>query len=254
MLLVHRPEYDDWTLPKGKRTRRGRSGLCAPRGGGGDRPRCEPERSSPRPRTATRAAGPRRFATGRCAHSRGSFSPHDEIDEVRWLALPEAAERLTHGRDRDVLASSRGRSEQPVVLMRHASAGKRERWSGDDRLRPLDERGRKQAHGLVAALARSASIASARALMSDACRRSSRSPRRSESGRGTRGAGRGGDAGRRPRLARRAGGSDSALCAHGDIVELLLGPELALEKGAARILETTGSTVVPGQYIPAPEG
>jgi hypothetical protein len=33
-----------------------------------------------------------------------------------------------------------------------------------------------------------------------------------------------------------------------------LGPALALEKGAARILETTGSAVVPGQYISAPEG
>jgi 8-oxo-(d)GTP phosphatase len=40
-----------------------------------------------------------------------------------------------------------------VVLVRHASAGKREEWVGDDRLRPLDERGWKQAHGLVEALA-----------------------------------------------------------------------------------------------------
>ncbi|HZR95709.1 MAG TPA: histidine phosphatase family protein [Gaiellaceae bacterium] len=32
-----------------------------------------------------------------------------------------------------------------VILLRHASAGKRSRWTGDDRLRPLDERGRRQA-------------------------------------------------------------------------------------------------------------
>jgi phosphohistidine phosphatase SixA len=32
-----------------------------------------------------------------------------------------------------------------VILLRHASAGDREAWNGDDRLRPLDERGRKQA-------------------------------------------------------------------------------------------------------------
>jgi 8-oxo-dGTP diphosphatase len=32
-----------------------------------------------------------------------------------------------------------------VILLRHASAGKREDWHGDDRLRPLDKRGRKQA-------------------------------------------------------------------------------------------------------------
>jgi 8-oxo-dGTP diphosphatase len=32
-----------------------------------------------------------------------------------------------------------------IVLLRHASAGDRHRWLGDDALRPLDERGRTQA-------------------------------------------------------------------------------------------------------------
>jgi len=35
-----------------------------------------------------------------------------------------------------------------IVLLRHASAGKRGAWQGDDRLRPLDERGRAQAQAL----------------------------------------------------------------------------------------------------------
>jgi 8-oxo-(d)GTP phosphatase len=35
-----------------------------------------------------------------------------------------------------------------VVLLRHASAGHRGDWDGDDRMRPLDERGRKQAKKL----------------------------------------------------------------------------------------------------------
>jgi phosphohistidine phosphatase SixA len=35
-----------------------------------------------------------------------------------------------------------------VVLLRHASAGDRDAWQGDDRLRPLDKRGRKQAEKL----------------------------------------------------------------------------------------------------------
>jgi len=39
-----------------------------------------------------------------------------------------------------------------MLLIRHARAGERDEWSGDDRRRPLDERGRKQAAGLVAAL------------------------------------------------------------------------------------------------------
>jgi phosphohistidine phosphatase SixA len=36
-----------------------------------------------------------------------------------------------------------------VILLRHASAGDRDAWVGDDRLRPLDERGREQALALA---------------------------------------------------------------------------------------------------------
>jgi len=39
-----------------------------------------------------------------------------------------------------------------MLFIRHARAGERTEWSGDDRRRPLDERGRKQAIDLVAAL------------------------------------------------------------------------------------------------------
>jgi phosphohistidine phosphatase SixA len=35
-----------------------------------------------------------------------------------------------------------------VIVLRHASAGDRTEWHGDDRLRPLDKRGRKQAERL----------------------------------------------------------------------------------------------------------
>jgi 8-oxo-(d)GTP phosphatase len=35
-----------------------------------------------------------------------------------------------------------------VILLRHASAGDRDAWAQDDRLRPLDERGRAQAVAL----------------------------------------------------------------------------------------------------------
>jgi phosphohistidine phosphatase SixA len=36
-----------------------------------------------------------------------------------------------------------------ILLVRHASAGDRYEWEDDDRLRPLDERGRRQAIELV---------------------------------------------------------------------------------------------------------
>jgi len=37
----------------------------------------------------------------------GSFEPNDEVDEVRWVALEEAAELLTYDRDRAVLVSAK---------------------------------------------------------------------------------------------------------------------------------------------------
>jgi phosphohistidine phosphatase SixA len=39
-----------------------------------------------------------------------------------------------------------------LLVVRHARAGDRSAWLGDDRLRPLDKRGRKQARALVEAL------------------------------------------------------------------------------------------------------
>lgn len=41
----------------------------------------------------------------------------------------------------------------PLLLVRHASAGDRIAWEGDDRERPLDERGHRDASRLVALLA-----------------------------------------------------------------------------------------------------
>ena len=40
-----------------------------------------------------------------------------------------------------------------LVLVRHAKAGDRDEWHGDDGLRPLDAKGRKQARRLVGVLA-----------------------------------------------------------------------------------------------------
>lgn len=40
-----------------------------------------------------------------------------------------------------------------LLIVRHAHAGQRRAWDGDDRLRPLSERGEKQAEALVAPLA-----------------------------------------------------------------------------------------------------
>lgn len=106
VLLVHRPEYDDWTLPKGKNLPGEDDLVCALREVEEETGLlCEPEEelaSTTYRDTRGRAKTVRYWAM---RPLRGSFSTHDEIDEVRWLQLPEAADRLSHERDRDVLAS-----------------------------------------------------------------------------------------------------------------------------------------------------
>lgn len=153
--VIHRPRYDDWTLPKGKlaknesyiegalrevleetgfRVRLGRS-LGETRYwksvGGADREKVVRY-------WAMQASG-------------GAFSRNNEVDEIRWLPLAEARELLSYRRDQEVLDRfARGPSPSGLVLLvRHASAGSRSRWTGDDRQRPLDEKGWEQATGLV---------------------------------------------------------------------------------------------------------
>jgi phosphohistidine phosphatase SixA len=60
---------------------------------------------------------------------------------VSWLPLPQALDRLSYPRDADVIASLRPRATVPLILVRHASAGHRHHWAGEDLLRPLDAEG-----------------------------------------------------------------------------------------------------------------
>ncbi len=106
VLLVHRPKYDDWTLPKGKNLPGEDDLACALREVEEETGlKCEPG--------AELAPTSYRDSRGRAKTVRywamrpltGSFSAHDEIDEVCWLALPEALSRLSYERDRNVLAT-----------------------------------------------------------------------------------------------------------------------------------------------------
>jgi 8-oxo-dGTP diphosphatase len=105
VLLVHRPRYDDWTLPKGKLDPGETFGQAALR--------------EVREETGLRCALGRELASTEYRDSKGrakvvrywemtveggAFEPNDEVDEVRWLDLGEALEQLTYERDQDVLA------------------------------------------------------------------------------------------------------------------------------------------------------
>ncbi|QDR78732.1 NUDIX hydrolase [Corynebacterium sanguinis] len=87
----------------------------------------------------------------------GEFTPNSEVDEIRWLPLDEAKELLTYDLDRQVLQKAEKRFRLPatsrILYVRHGRAHDREKWSGDDNLRPLDKKGRHQSEMLVPMLA-----------------------------------------------------------------------------------------------------
>ena len=153
-VLVHRPRYDDWSFPKGKvedgetlpeaavREVREETGVDARIGG-------ELPSSSYRD-------GQGRFKVVSYWFmdpvAGSDLRPTGEVDEARWLPLHDARAALTQERDRellDVVAAA----DASAYLVRHAKAGDRDAWSGDDRLRPLSKSGRRQAKGLVRTLA-----------------------------------------------------------------------------------------------------
>ena len=155
--VVHRPKYDDWSLPKGKpeagehllqtafREVLEETGLPVVLG-----------RRSVRTRYEVRLPGGGSalkevdYWIARCTG--GEFVANDEVDDLRWLAPRDAAALCTHEHDRAVLADL-GRPDVPrmptVVLVRHGHAGSRRDWDGPDDLRPLDARGREQAERLA---------------------------------------------------------------------------------------------------------
>ncbi|WP_092152051.1 NUDIX hydrolase [Corynebacterium mycetoides] len=87
----------------------------------------------------------------------GEFAANSEVDEIRWLPIEEAKELLTYDLDRQVLEKAQKRFRLPatsrILYVRHGRAHDREKWSGDDNLRPLDKKGRRQSEMLVPLLA-----------------------------------------------------------------------------------------------------
>ena len=158
--IVHRPRYDDWTIPKGK--------LAARESELDGALREVHEETGYRVRPG-RALGDVRYLKSSNGEPRekvvhywamqalgGAFTPSREVDELRWLSLDAAREALTRETDREILdrfASGPVRTGA-VLLVRHASAGNRDEWRGDDRMRPLDDDGRDQAQELVRLLSR----------------------------------------------------------------------------------------------------
>jgi 8-oxo-dGTP diphosphatase len=107
VLLVHRPRYRDWTFPKGKADPGESDERCALREVAEETGhRCALGRELPSVSYVDAKRRPKRvrYWEMRVIADDG-FTPNQEIDEVAWVGLPRAAELLTYGHDRDVLAA-----------------------------------------------------------------------------------------------------------------------------------------------------
>lgn len=107
VVLVHRPRYDDWSLPKGKADHGEESIDAALREVAEETGlACTAGAELPRTRYADRHGRPkvvRYWAMTVIGGGPGDFSPNDEIDQVVWLKEAEARARLTYARDLAVL-------------------------------------------------------------------------------------------------------------------------------------------------------
>jgi 8-oxo-dGTP diphosphatase len=148
--LVHRPRYDDWTLPKGK-VDSGEELLDTAVREVLEEMGAQVEVSRRVGRVRYQVDEGRKSVTFwamRCVEH--SFTPHAEVDDVRWLPPAQARQELSYDTDRHVLDdfASVPVPDSVIVLVRHSRAGKRAAWQGEDALRPLDAVGEQQAQRL----------------------------------------------------------------------------------------------------------
>ncbi len=156
--LVHRPRYDDWSLPKGKldtgeaeavaasREVLEETGFHGPLGRGlGTTSYDVSVDGTTVPKTvrwwALEAMG-------------GAFAASDEVDELRWLPATDAQRQLDAESDADPLSRFLAAPARTttVLLVRHADAGDPAAFHGPDAKRPLDADGRRQAAELAQVL------------------------------------------------------------------------------------------------------
>jgi 8-oxo-dGTP diphosphatase len=172
VLLVHRPRYDDWSWPKGKLEAGEDLITCAWREVleetgrqvviGRPLPKVTYPLANGTVKTvyywaARLAADADNPAV--CARPAYAAASREEVDRTRWLPADQALRRLTRATDRVPLLKlmrhfESGRLDtRPVVVIRHAQAADRTKWTKLDGLRPLTAEGRARARGAAPMLA-----------------------------------------------------------------------------------------------------
>ena len=108
--MIHRPQYDDWSFPKGKREPGETDEECALREVEEETGlRCALEEELPSSRYVDRRGRPKLVRYWRLAVVGGVLEPASEADAARWLRPDDAARLLTYEADRRLLANLSGR-------------------------------------------------------------------------------------------------------------------------------------------------
>ena len=157
VLVAHRPQYDDWSLPKGK---------ADP----GETPEATAVREvleetgyhcrivAPLGATRYRVPGGVKevswFALKPLPDSTG-FKKNRETDAIKWLSRRKAVTVLDYDHERDLVQETdlkKLAQTGTLRLLRHTTAGDRSKWTRSDMKRPLTKKGRKQADAIARSL------------------------------------------------------------------------------------------------------
>ena len=139
--VIHRPRYDDWSLPKGKVDPGETEAVTAVReifeetGFHAQLGRRLMSVGYPVEQSVKKVV----YWAARAGE--GDFTPNHEVDKLLWLPADDVMNTLTYAHDRKVL---RRFTRQPadtrtVLIVRHGTAGRKSRYKGDDRNRPLGQ-------------------------------------------------------------------------------------------------------------------
>ena len=153
--VVHRPKYDDWSLPKGKLDPGEHPVVAAVRevleetGVRGQPQMRLPDVAYTLPSGESKTVEFWAMRVGDEAPV--AVADPTEVDDVRWLS-PEAAEdALSYPADARLV--DRVAAAPPVTavtaLVRHGHAGERKKWTGNDALRPIDANGQQEAEAIA---------------------------------------------------------------------------------------------------------
>jgi 8-oxo-dGTP diphosphatase len=149
---VHRPRYNDWSLPKGKIDENETALACAYR---------EVFEETGIKARFTRQLGSVEYEDNGAqkrvkywvaqALGASDFVANEEVDQLRWLKPSDSIELATHQSDKEMIErflEIEGPTDT-LIILRHTKALERGDWDGDDSLRTLNESGLAQAQSLI---------------------------------------------------------------------------------------------------------